>query len=133
MHHGTNGSFDVALNSNKNLNYKILFKSLNNKPKNLQFSTTNNNELIVANSLEELSKKLSGKINKNENINIKIYWKWKYEIDEKIGEKNSQNNIESKEIKQFNKKENNYDIQDTEDAKNIREYKFNILVYGEEN
>lgn len=116
--HGTHGIFNILLSSNKSLNYEIKFKSMNNKPKHLQFSATKDGtEIIKANSLEELSKNLTGRIEKGKNVNIQIHWNWKYE-NEKTYE--------------YINKMGNYDIQDTKDAKNIKEYKFNIEVYGEE-
>ena len=114
--HGTHGMFNILLSSNKNLNYEIKFKSINNKPKHLQFSAIKDGvEIVKTNSLEEISKKLTGIIKKGKSINIQINWNWKYE------------NVKTYEY--INKIEN-YDIQDTKDAKNIKEYKFNIEVYG---
>jgi len=107
---GTNGSFSILLDTNHSLNYKILFFSLNEKPKNLNFIALKNDRfLATADTLEELSNSLSGFIERNQKINITINWYWDYE-------KNSEES----------------DIQDTNDAENIRRYQFNICTIGEE-
>ena len=103
---GVNGEFEIIIDSNKTMNYKVNFNSINEKPKNLKFSFEEGN--IKTDSLEELSKYLAGTILKNTTKVVKINWVWKYE----------------------NTKEAN--IQDTKDAKNIENYNFNINVKGEE-
>lgn len=109
---GTSGNFDILLESNQNLKYKIEFYSMNDKPKNLKFKAFNNDRLLgEANTLEELSKDLSGFIKKNEKINITIYWYW---------------NFENEDNKEYT------DIQDTKDSENIKKYQFNISTLGEE-
>lgn len=109
---GTSGNFDILLESNQNLKYKIEFYSINDKPKNLNFKAFNNDRLLgEANTLEELSKDLSGFIKKNEKINITIYWYW---------------NFENEDNKEYS------DIQDTKDSENIKKYQFNISTLGEE-
>lgn len=109
---GTSGNFDILLESNQNLKYKIEFYSMNDKPKNLNFKAFNNDRLLgEANTLEELSKDLSGFIKKNEKINITIYWYW---------------NFENEDNKEYT------DIQDTKDSENIKKYQFNISTLGEE-
>lgn len=114
---GTKGKFSILLSSKQDLRYNIEFESLNEKPKNLKFSVAKNGEnLVITDSLEELSNKLSGNIDKNTNINIEICWFWNYE-----------ENQDEKNIKQHD-----IDICDTEDAKNIKQYKFNVCVFGEE-
>ena len=114
---GTKGKFSILLGSKQDLRYNIEFESLNEKPKNLKFSVAKNGEnLVITDSLEELSNKLSGNIDKNTNINIEICWFWNYE-----------ENQDEKNIKQHD-----IDICDTEDAKNIKQYKFNVCVFGEE-
>lgn len=107
---GTSGTFNILLETNKNLNYKVLFYSLNQKPKNLNFIALKNDRfLATANTLEELSESLSGFIARNQKIIITINWYWNYESDNE-----------------------NSDIQDTIDAENIRRYQFNICTVGEE-
>lgn len=109
---GTKGSFDIVLNSNKNLKYKIIFKSINEKPENLRF-VAYIDEKNVANTdnLEDLSNYLYGYILKDEKISVKIEWYWNYE---------NENNIEESDIK------------DTEDARKIEKYQFEIYTYGEQ-
>ena len=101
---GTSGKFDIVLHSNQNMNYQIAFKSENEKPSNLQFYTLENEKKF--DTLEELGENLMGKILENEEKIIPVYWKWGYEA-------NAQQNI-----------------QDTLDAKNMREYHFLIYVQG---
>lgn len=109
---GTSGNFNILLDSNQNLKYRIEFESINEKPKNLNFIALNNEKLLgEADTLEGLSEKLIGSINKNENINITIKWYWNFE------------NEQDKE---------NTDIQDTKDSENIETYKFNVYTVGEE-
>lgn len=107
---GTRGSFNILLETNRNLNYKVLFYSLNEKPKNLNFIALKNERFLAnANTLEELSDSISGFISRNEKITITINWYWNYENDSE-----------------------EYNIQDTNDAENIRRYQFNICTVGEE-
>lgn len=109
---GTSGNFNILLDSNQNLNYKIEFNSINEKPKNLNFRALKNEQIIgEANTLEKLSEKLTGYIKKNEKINITINWYWDFE-----NQKNQQNT----------------DIQDTKDSENIKRYQFNVCVLGED-
>ena len=107
---GTSGSFNILLESNQNLKYGIRFDSINQKPKNLNFKALKDGILIEeADSLEELSEKLTGYISKEQKINITIVWYWNFE-----------NNDEE------------MDLQDTLDSMNIKKYQFNILTFGEE-
>lgn len=109
---GTSGSFNILLESNQNVKYRIDFESLTPKPYNLNFITTKNGEILTeTNTLEELSKKLVGYISQDEKINVTVNWYWKFENKE---------NIE------------NADIQDTKDSKNIKTYRFNVYALGEE-
>ncbi len=101
---GTNGRFDILLESNQNMNYQIRFESKNEKPNNLQFYTLQEGKRYQ--SLEELGKTLAGTISENEQKTIPIYWEWEYE----------------KDIQQ--------DKKDTLEAKKIREYHFLIYVQG---
>ncbi len=108
---GTNGKFNIILNSNKNLFYQVEFKSKNEKPRNLNFmSLVNGQNLSKADTLEELSNSLNGTIEKNTKVNITILWYWPYEKE------NQQNT----------------DAQDTHDGKNIEKYQFDIFVFGKE-
>lgn len=103
---GVKGEFEIIIDSNKTMNYKINFNSINEKPQNLEFSYKEGN--IKTKSLEELSNYLSGMILENTTKVVKINWSWDYE----------NNQVEN--------------IQDTKDAKNIANYNFNINVVGEE-
>lgn len=101
---GTSGEFEIVLNANQNMNYKIAFESENEKPTNLQFYTTNKEKRYA--TLENLGEILTGKILRNEEKIIPVYWEWKYETSQ------GQNK------------------QDTLEAKKIREYHFLIYVQG---
>lgn len=101
---GTSGEFEIVLNANQNMNYKIAFESENEKPTNLQFYTTNEEKRYA--TLENLGEILTGKIIRNEEKIIPVYWEWKYETTQ------GQNK------------------QDTLEAKKIREYHFLIYVQG---
>lgn len=108
---GTSGSFDILLNSNQSLKYKIEFYSINEKPKNLKFRAFKDDRIIGEEfTLEDLSKKLIGEISKNQNIKITINWYWDFENEDNL------------EIS---------DIQDTKDAENIKTYQFSICTIGE--
>lgn len=107
---GTSGSFNILLDANKNSKYKINFISVNEKPQNLHFKALKDEEEIVkADTLEKLSEKLEGNINKKESIKIEIQWYWDFENNK-----------------------TNSDIQDTEDSKKIKRYQFNLYALGEE-
>ncbi len=107
---GSRGEFEIELNSNQNLKYKIEFKSNNSKPQNLNFKVLKDNVFLdEANTLEELSECMKGDIIKNQKIIYKIEWYWKFQ--------NSKNLEKS-------------DIQDTNDAKNINQYNFDVYTYG---
>lgn len=109
---GTSGSFNILLYSNQNLKYRIEFHSINDKPKNLKFMALKNNQILEeTNTLEELSRRLVGYINKDENINITIKWYWNYEDK---------------------KNEEVTDIQDTKDSEKIKKYQFDVYALGEE-
>ena len=99
---GTKGNFTIRIKSNEDINYEILFNSLNEKPKNLIFKYKN----IKYQKLEDLQKDLKGKIAKKETIDINISWEWEYKIS-------------SKE-----------DIQDTKDGEKLKNYNFTIETIG---
>lgn len=103
---GIKGSFDIIIYSNHNAHYYVDFVSKNKKPHNLKFNIIGTN--IEKNSLEELSTYLEGNIEKDGKNIIKIGWEWQYENGD-IG-----------------------NIQDTNDAKTITEYSFDINAKGEE-
>lgn len=107
---GTSGKFQIELSSNKKIKYQINLKNETPKPQNLYFKIIiKNQDLIETNSLEELEKNLQGIIYKNEKIIINFEWYWKFQDTNRL------------EIT---------DIQDTNDSKNIKQYKFNIQVNG---
>ena len=99
---GTKGNFTIRIKSNEDINYEILFNSLNEKPKNLIFEYKN----IKYQKLEDLQKGLIGKIAKKETIDINISWEWEYKIS-------------SKE-----------DTQDTKDGEKLKNYNFTIETIG---
>ena len=105
---GSRGEFEIELNSNQNLIYRIEFKSNNAKPQNLNFKVFKDNVFLdEANTLEELSESMKGNINKNQKIIYKIKWYWEF-----------QNNQGLEKV----------DIQDTNDAKNINQYNFDVYT-----
>lgn len=107
---GSNGNFDIILESNKKSKYIIKFKSTTDKPNNLKFKAIINSKFVAEeNTLEELSKKLEGYIDNDETIKITIYWLWEY----------NHQTLEE-------------DIQDTKDAQYIKNYQFDLYVTGEE-
>ena len=109
---GTNGKFNIVLNSTRDLQYQVKFSSTSAKPQNLKFMALTNGEKITkASELEELSENLKGIILKNQKVSITVLWYWPYEGENQ---------------------EEQVDIQDTIDGKNIEKYKFEILVLGEE-
>ena len=111
---GTSGSFDIivdATGSEVGINYNITFTEEENKPQNLKFTY----EDVEYNSIEELESDLSGTIDANEEDKTKtlnIKWEWPYETGE------SPEEIEGN------------DLVDTQDAKKISNYTFNVVVTG---
>ena len=56
---GSRGEFEIELNSNQNLIYRIEFKSNNAKPQNLNFKVFKDNVFLdEANTVEELSESM---------------------------------------------------------------------------
>ena len=102
---GLEGTFDIILKTNANSKYYIKFENQTEKPKNLRFKDLNSQK--ETNTLEELEEVLVGNINREDVKKVSIYWLWPYESDE------------------------NEDIQDTKDSKNIGKYIFDIYVIGE--
>ena len=111
---GTSGSFDIivdATGSEVGINYNITFTEEENKPQNLKFTYDD----VEYNSIEELESDLSGTIDANEEDKTKtlnIKWEWPYETGE------SPEEIEGN------------DLVDTQDAKKISNYTFNVVVTG---
>lgn len=100
--HGTSGKFEIILQTNKKIDYKVKFESKNDKPKNLVFWFEEKDKKYK--SLEEMEQELQGEI--TENKSIIINWEWKFEI---------------------NTSEN---LQDTKDGEKLKKYNFTIYVIG---
>lgn len=111
---GTSGSFNIIIDgtdSDVGIDYKIKFLNESGKPNNLKFKYQN----TEFNSINELQENLSGRINANDENKIRtlnIEWEWKYETGD--NEQDIANN----------------DKIDTEDAKDISQYTFNVIVSG---
>lgn len=99
---GTKGHFEIVLISNRDINYKIIFENLNEKPQNLVFSIKGSDREY--NNLNELQQELIGNLEKNKVKRIDVNWRWKYE-----------NNLAD-------------NLQDTKDGTNLDMYKFNIYT-----
>ena len=109
---GTSGKFQIELSSNKKIKYQINLKNETQKPQNLYFKINiKNRDLLESNSLEELEKELQGVIYKNEKVIINFEWYWKFQDEDSTV---------------------TTDIQDTNDSKKIKQYKFIIQVKGVE-
>ena len=102
---GLSGKFSIIINANQDTKYKVIFNSINIKPKNLRF--VNEETKTIVKNLEEFEKLLTGNLKKEETKTITISWYWQYE----------------------NTQEGNK--QDTIDSKNIQNYQFEILAFGE--
>lgn len=111
---GTKGDFQIKLDgtgSEVGINYIIRFENESKKPKNLKFSYDNK----TYNSLTELQEVLTGAINADDQDKIKeltIGWSWDYETG------NTEQEILAS------------DIVDTQDAKQMTDYTFDIIVSG---
>lgn len=111
---GTDGNFQIKLDATGTevgINYVIKFENETQKPTNLKFVYNGN----TYNSLEQLQKDLIGTINTNDEEKEKdiiIGWNWKYETG-----LNAQEILKS-------------DMIDTKEAKEIRDYNFDIIVSG---
>ena len=101
---GTEGTFEIVLQTNQKINYRIEFKSQNDKPQNLNFQIEGKDRKYA--KLEDMEKELKGEMTKNKKIII--HWRWEYEK---------------------NKAE---DRQDTKDGQKIKQYNFTIFVIGEQ-
>ena len=100
MHHGTSGKFEIILETNQKINYKIKFESKNDKPQNLSFWIDGKDKKYKR--LEDMQNELQGEIDTNKSIIID--WSWDYEIGE------------------------NQNIQDTKDGENLTKYNFTIYA-----
>ena len=111
---GTSGKFDITLDatgSDVGVNYQVRFLNESEKPQNLIFVYDNNEYSTI----QDLEQNLTGTIDANEENKtrtITIEWKWKYETGSTEEEINQN------------------DIIDTETAKQIRNYTFDVNVIG---
>lgn len=111
---GTEGNFQIKLDatgSDVGINYNIKFENETKKPTNLKFIYNGK----TYNSITELSEALNGVINTNDENKVKtlsINWSWKYETGSTANEISAN------------------DIIDTQEAKTIENYNFDVIVSG---
>lgn len=111
---GTEGEFQIKLDatgSEVGINYVIKFENESQKPTNLKFTYGGK----TYNSLKNLQQDLTGTINANDENKVKaitVGWNWKYETG------NTAQEIASN------------DLIDTQDAKQMSNYTFDIIVTG---
>ena len=111
---GTSGSFNIvvdATGSEVGVDYAIQFLNESEKPQNLIFTYDDQQYTTI----QDLEKDLSGTINandENKTRTITIYWEWQYQTGE------NENEI------------NQNDIIDTNNAKQLENYTFDICVAG---
>ena len=111
---GTEGEFQIKLDatgSEVGINYVIKFENESQKPTNLKFTYDGK----TYNSLKNLQQDLTGTINANDENKVKaltVGWNWKYETG------NTAQDIASN------------DLIDTQDAKQMSNYTFDIIVTG---
>ena len=111
---GTSGSFNIVVDasgSEVGVDYVIQFLNESEKPQNLIFTYDDQQYTTI----QDLEKDLSGTINandENKTRTITIYWEWQYQTGE------NENEI------------NQNDIIDTNNAKQLENYTFDIYVAG---
>ncbi len=111
---GTEGNFQIKLDatgSEVGVNYVIKFENESQKPTNLKFVYDGK----TYNSLTDLQQDLIGTINANEENKIKtlsVDWYWKYETG------STEQEIKSN------------DLIDTQNAKQMNNYTFDVIVSG---
>ncbi len=111
---GTNGKFEIKLDTTEaevGVNYLIRFENETQKPTNLKFTYNG----VIYNNLTDLGIALNGTINANDENKVRtiqIDWNWEYQTG------NSANEIATS------------DMIDTQDAKRIRNYTFDVIVSG---
>lgn len=111
---GTEGEFQIKLDatgSEVGINYVIKFENESQKPTNLKFTYGGK----TYNSLKNLQQDLTGTINANDENKVKaitVGWNWKYETG------NTAQEIASN------------DLIDTQDAKQMSNYTFDIIATG---
>ena len=111
---GTEGNFQIkvdATGSDVGIDYKIKFSDETTKPANLKFYY----QEVEYNSVLELGDALSGTINADDENKLKTFdikWKWNYETGSNPTEVASNDKI------------------DTQNAQEITNYEFNVIVSG---
>lgn len=111
---GTEGNFKIIVDgtgSDVGIDYSIKFENESTKPQNLKFKYDEKEY----NSIAELQKDLTGTINTNDPEKTKtlsIDWKWAYETGENLEEITQNDKI------------------DTQNAKSISNYTFDVIVSG---
>lgn len=111
---GTKGSFDIVIDttgSEVGIDYCVKFENENNKPKNMEFSYGD----LTVKSIKELEDVLKGNISADTQDKVKtltINWQWKYETG------STKEEIETNDAK------------DTQDAKLLSQFQFDIIVVG---
>ena len=111
---GTSGSFNIVVDasgSEVGVDYVIQFLNESEKPQNLIFTYDDQQYTTI----QDLEKDLSGTINANDENKIRtitINWEWQYETGENANEINQN------------------DIVDTNNAKQLENYTFDIHVNG---
>ncbi len=111
---GTSGSFNIvvdATGTEVGVDYRIQFLNESEKPQNLIFTYDDQQYTTI----QELEKDLSGTINandENKTRTITINWEWQYETGENENEINQNDKI------------------DTDNAKQLENYTFDIYVTG---
>lgn len=111
---GTEGEFQIKLDatgSEVGINYIIKFENESQKPTNLKFTYDEK----TYNSLTDLQQDLTGIINANDSDKTKtltIGWNWKYETGSTVQEISTN------------------DLIDTQDAKQMSNYTFDVIVSG---
>lgn len=111
---GTSGKFEIKLDasgSDVGIDYIIKFENESQKPTNLNFNYNEKNYK----SLTDLQQALIGTINANEQNKIRtleIGWNWEYQTGNTLQEKEAN------------------DIIDTQNAKQMRNYTFDVIVSG---
>lgn len=111
---GTEGEFQIkidATGSEVGINYVIKFENESQKPSNLKFTYDGK----TYNSLTDLQQDLTGTINANDENKLKtltVAWNWKYQTG------NTEQEIATN------------DLVDTQDAKKISNYTFDVIVSG---
>ncbi len=113
---GTKGFFTIvvdATGSEVGMDYHVAFLNEKNKPQNLQFQY----EGHVVSNIKDLEPFLTGVIEQNSNEKIKtmeVEWNWPYETGKTEEEKKANN------------------AKDTQDAKTIEQYAFDICITAEQ-